>query len=147
MENGLLKITIKVKKMSPLLQETVNYWPFVANVLSVSQTEADYHRTVTLLDELIDTIGDDENNPLASLMDTLSLLIEAYEMEHYPMSEVSVKEVLQSIIEEHDLTVNDFPELGSPITVSEILNGERQLNKQQVDALSKRFRVSPSVFL
>jgi HTH-type transcriptional regulator / antitoxin HigA len=120
---------------------------FVANVLSVSQTEADYHRTVTLLDELIDTVGDDENNPLASLMDTLSLLIEAYEMEHYPMSEVSVKDVLQSIIEEHDLTMNDFPELGSPIVVSEILNGERQLNKQQVDALSKRFRVSPRVFL
>lgn len=133
--------------MSPLLQDTMNHWPFIANVLSVSKTEVDYRRTVTLLDELIDFIGNDENNPLANLMDTLSILVETYEMEHYPMSDVSVKEVLQSIIEEHNLTSDDFPEIGSSILVSEILNGECQLSREQVNALSERFRVSPAVFL
>ncbi len=39
---------------------------------------------VRLLDNLIDTIGEDENHPLASLMEILGLLIEKYEDEHVP---------------------------------------------------------------
>lgn len=43
-----------------------------------------YERSVCLLDNLIDTVGADENHPLASLMEILGLLIEKYEDEHVP---------------------------------------------------------------
>jgi len=36
-------------------------------------------------------------------------------------------------------------EIGSQGVVSEILNGKRQLNMRQIQALSKKFNISPSV--
>lgn len=41
-------------------------------------------RLVGALDELIDIVGEDENHPLASLMDVVGALIEKYEDEHVP---------------------------------------------------------------
>jgi HTH-type transcriptional regulator / antitoxin HigA len=134
------------KRMNQLLEDAKNYWPFVAKVLSVPQSKTEYQRTVTLLDELIDTVGDNEEHPLASLMDTLGTLVEAYEKEHYPMTDVSAKEVLRSIMEEFGLKENDLPEIGYQSEVLAILNGEQELNGQQVRALSERFQVSPAVF-
>jgi len=132
--------------MSQLLENTINYWPIVAQVLSVPQTKADYQRTVTLLDELVDIIGDDESHNLISLMDTLSLLVESYENEHYPITDVSAKEVLQSIMQEHGLQKSDFPEIGDQDKMLDILNGKQQLNSLQIRALSTRFHVSEKVF-
>ena len=37
-----------------------------------------------LLDRVTDEVGEDENHPLASLMDVLGVLIEKYEDEHVP---------------------------------------------------------------
>ena len=39
---------------------------------------------MALLDRLIDEVGEDENHPLASLMEVLSVLVERYEAEHVP---------------------------------------------------------------
>jgi HTH-type transcriptional regulator/antitoxin HigA len=39
---------------------------------------------VSLLDGLIDEVGEDENHPLASLMEVIGVLIEKYEDEHVP---------------------------------------------------------------
>lgn len=41
-------------------------------------------RLVDVLDELIDIVGEDENHPMASLMDVVGVLIEKYEDEHVP---------------------------------------------------------------
>ncbi len=37
-----------------------------------------------MLDDLIDEIGENENHPLASLMEILGILIENYEQENVP---------------------------------------------------------------
>jgi len=55
--------------------------PFRLRTLS---TIEEYDHAVALLDELIDEVGEDERHPLASLMDTLGTLIEAYEDAHFP---------------------------------------------------------------
>ena len=132
--------------MTQLLERTTNYWPLVEPALSVPRSKTDYQRTVALLDELLEIVGDNNHHPLAGLMDTLATLVEAYEDEHYPIPEVSAKDVLQSILEEHGLTAHDFPELGNEQAVSEILTGQRPLNVPQIRALSERFQVSPAVF-
>jgi hypothetical protein len=49
-----------------------------------SGAEQDYQDLVQLLDRLTDEVGEDENHPLASLMDVLGVLIEKYEDEHVP---------------------------------------------------------------
>jgi HTH-type transcriptional regulator/antitoxin HigA len=59
-------------------------WPTIAKVLFVPHTERECRRLVSILDALIDTVGEDEAHPLASLMDIIGVLIEAYETQHVP---------------------------------------------------------------
>ena len=59
-------------------------WTPLAGSLYVPHTEEEYNRIVALLDELIDEVGEDENHPLASLMEILGVLIEHYENAHVP---------------------------------------------------------------
>lgn len=53
-------------------------------MIFVPHSEADYERLVAILDTLIDTVGEDEAHPLASLMEIIGVLIETYEDEHVP---------------------------------------------------------------
>ena len=50
----------------------------------VPRSERGYDRLVEALDVLIDTIGEDEHHPLASLMEVIGALIEKYEDEQVP---------------------------------------------------------------
>jgi HTH-type transcriptional regulator/antitoxin HigA len=50
----------------------------------VPHTEREYDRLVQMLDTLIDTAGENEDHPLASLMEITGVLIEKYEEEHGP---------------------------------------------------------------
>lgn len=122
-------------------------WLAIAFLLSPARSEADYQRQVAMLDRLIDEVGEDEQHPLASLMENLGMLIHSYEVEHYPMPTVSAREALMFLMEEHHLTQRDLREIGSQGVVSEILSGKRELNVRQIRLLSQRFRVSPEVFM
>ncbi len=42
------------------------------------------HRLVTMLDELIDEVGEDESHPLASLMEIIGVMNEHYENANLP---------------------------------------------------------------
>jgi HTH-type transcriptional regulator/antitoxin HigA len=78
----------------------------------------------------------------------LTKQIEAYEQEHHNLPDATPAEVLQYLMEEHDLKQTDLAEeLGGQSVVSAILNGKRELNTRQVQALAARFNVSPAVFL
>ena len=47
-------------------------------------TEEEYEQLVAVLDQLIDEVGNDEDQPLAALMEVIGVLIERYEDEHVP---------------------------------------------------------------
>jgi HTH-type transcriptional regulator/antitoxin HigA len=66
------------------LEQVAKAWPPVSRALRVPRTDADYGQLVELLDRVTDRVGEDENHPLASLMDVLGVLIEKYEDEHVP---------------------------------------------------------------
>ena len=57
-------------------------WAPVSGVLSVPLSEAEYQRIGTLLDLVVDEVGEDDSHPLASLVETLGALVDAYEREH-----------------------------------------------------------------
>jgi HTH-type transcriptional regulator / antitoxin HigA len=59
-------------------------WPTLAPVLYVPHTEREYQQLVTLLDALIDRVGEDQTHPLASLMEVVGALVERYEDDHVP---------------------------------------------------------------
>lgn len=62
----------------------IQSWKNVSDTVFVPQNEADYERLVSMLDDLVDEVGEEENHPLASLMDVLSALVENYENVHVP---------------------------------------------------------------
>jgi len=99
------------------------------------------------LDLLIDEIGDNQNHPLASLMETLGTLIEAYESHTIPFPKQNAISNLQYLMKEHGLKQKDLKEVGSQGVVSEILNGKRILNTRQIQVLAQKFNVAPSVFI
>ena len=45
----------------------------------IHQIPDDHDQRVKLLDRLVDEVGENENHPLASLMEVLGVLIEKYE--------------------------------------------------------------------
>jgi HTH-type transcriptional regulator / antitoxin HigA len=79
--------------------------------------------------------------------EVLITLIEAYEEEHYPIADASPIQVLRTLMDANNLLQKDLvPIFGSESIVSEVLRKKRNLNKTHIERLSKRFRVSPSVF-
>lgn len=47
-------------------------------------TVDEYEHLVDVLDQLIDLVGENETQPLAALMEVISVMIERYEDEHVP---------------------------------------------------------------
>ncbi len=79
--------------------------------------------------------------------EVLITLIEAYEEEHHPILAASPLEVLRALMAANDLRQKDLVSIfGSESIVSEVLNKKRDLNKNHIEKLSKRFHVSPAVF-
>ena len=66
------------------VKETVSAWSSLASKVYVPHSEKDYEELVSLLDSLIDEVGENEGHPLASLLEIVGVLIEKYEDEHVP---------------------------------------------------------------
>ena len=79
--------------------------------------------------------------------EVLMSLIEVYEEMHYSIPDASPVEVLRTLMDANDLRQKDLaPIFGSESIVSEVLHEKRALNKNHIEKLSKRFRVSPALF-
>jgi HTH-type transcriptional regulator / antitoxin HigA len=111
------------------------------------RTAREYDAAVAQLNALVDGVGDNTKDPRYRLIETLSVLIEAYDQEHHSLPEVSGVEVLRFLMEEHGLSQKDLPEIGSQGVVSEVLAGRRHLNVRQIQALAARFGVDAGVFI
>ena len=75
------------------------------------------------------------------------VLIHAYEESHAPAGDVSGIDVLRLLMDEHQLTPADLPELGTPAQVADLLAGRQALNVSQIQTLAKRFGVSRATFV
>jgi HTH-type transcriptional regulator/antitoxin HigA len=137
----------KMIKEKNEIKRTVKVWPNVSKLVSTIYTERHFNRALNMLDQLIDEVNEKSDPVKESLIDTLGTLIKDYENRNIPEPNEDPIEALKYLLEEHGLTQSDLIEIGSQGVVSEILNGKRQLNLRQVVALSKKFSVSPSVFI
>ena len=132
--------------MKAIAPELEKQWIEIAPYLTI-RNESEYDAAVERLNSLLDEVGDDESHPLYSLLDTLGILIEAYDNEHYPLPNCSGIDALIYLMEEHSLSQSELPEVGSQGVVSEIISGKRKLNVRQIQRLAERFKVSPATFL
>ncbi len=134
-------------KEKNVIKRTIKVWPTVSKVISTIHSERQYNRAIKVLDELIDEVSRKSDPVKESLIDTLGTLIKDYEDRNIKEPKGEPIGVLKYLLEEHGLNQSDLKEIGSQGIVSEILNGKRKLNLRQVESLSKRFSVSPLVFI
>ena len=66
------------------IKTTQEAWTNLNQILFIPRSESEYEHLVVMLDSLIDEIGENENHPLASLMEIIGVLIEDYEQAHIP---------------------------------------------------------------
>jgi len=119
--------------------------PFLSHI----RTEEEYQDALTLVDELID---DFDSN--VALIERLTEVIEEWESTDTAFAEfnagveaLDAVDMLKFLMEQHGLGIADFPEIGSKSLVSKILNRRgRELTRRHIEALSKRFGVSPAIF-
>ncbi|HLB56354.1 MAG TPA: hypothetical protein VJK30_03370 [Coxiellaceae bacterium] len=113
------------------------------------KTEDDYENALALMEELIEEY--DEYRPL---IDMLSHSIEIWEEKSKSFFEfnkciynkdVGVA-VLKTLMDQYQLGVADFPEIGSKSLVSKILNRQRRFTIDHLRALCKRFNLNPTIF-
>ena len=132
--------------MNSQVEHLAMVWPGIKNIFSVPHSEEEYDNLVSILDEIVEQVRENENHPLASLMESLGILVENYEKQNVPEPTGTSIEVLRFLMQEHNLKQSDLPEIGSQGVVSEILTGKRQLNIRQIKKLCSRFNISPAVF-
>lgn len=66
------------------ISKTTDAWSSLSGTVFVPHSKEGYHRLVSLLDNLIDEVGEDEAHPLASLMEIVGVLIQNYEDQNVP---------------------------------------------------------------
>ena len=109
----------------------------------------EYEQALALMDELVD---DYDNQQV--LIELLSKSIERWEDASDEFTDFNQRtadgdpavSVLRLLMDQHDLGVADLPEIGSKSLVSKILNQHRQLTREHIDLLSKRFNINPALF-
>jgi HTH-type transcriptional regulator/antitoxin HigA len=91
-----------------------------------------------------------ENTSSAEMeaIELLTLLVERYEQQHYPIPAADPVSVVRFLIEQQNLTQRDLiPQFGSESAVSMFLNGQRNLTIEQVRKLSTRFKLPADLFI
>jgi len=131
---------------SKILLAIAKNWRRIEPLLAVPDTEANYQQRLVLLNDLIDEVGENEQHPLASLINMIGIAVAKYEKSHYPSPESRPENVLAYLMKQHQLTPDHLPGIGNQAVVSEILCGKRQLNVRQIQVLSQRFGISTDVF-
>lgn len=133
--------------MKQALATAIKHWSYIAPLVRRPTNQKEFDKLVAQLDELLETVGDDENHRLMGLVDILSHLIAEYEEERYKNFSGKGIDALKFLMESHHLQQSDLTEIASQGVMSEILNGKRKLNLRQIKLLAKRFGVDPSTFI
>lgn len=111
----------------------------------VIKTEADYERTLARIETLMDA---ESGTPEMDELEVLSVLVEKYEDERYPVDVPDPIVAIRFRMEQQGLTNRDLEAyLGSQARVSEVLNGKRALSKEMIRRLHNGLGIPAEVLL
>lgn len=151
MGKGVRRDAVPLKGVDPPMDTSHNPTPsYLALIrefpLHPLQSEADLDAAIAMTHKLIDNRNRDEEE--TEYLMALGDLIHAYEAETNPLPEIAPLQSLRFLVQENDLTPALLAEqTGLAVaTISEILNGAREISGEAREALAKRFCVDPSLF-
>jgi HTH-type transcriptional regulator/antitoxin HigA len=115
-------------------------------------TEADYQKALTVIDELTD--GQELDAVEQTLLDTLCDTVERYENNAPQFAVFNARidalteiDLIKALMLQNKLTGADLPEIGDKTVVSRILSGQRKLTIEMISRLAARFHIDPGAFV
>jgi HTH-type transcriptional regulator / antitoxin HigA len=134
---GKMTLTINEKTYGDLL---VNFKP------RLIATSEEHQRALNEVEKLMAIANPTPEQD--QILVLLVALIEKFEEENYPIDLASPHDILLHLIEENNLKQADLVGiLGSRGVVSEVVNGKRQISKNQAKALAELFHVDVGCFI
>lgn len=130
--------TVDEKKYSKLLAQAL------PRVIGTEQENERMIRQVEDLDSRWEQLTPEEK----SLSELLTVLIERYETEKYPINFTSPRDRLAQLLEDRGMTQASIWKLfGTRARASEVLSGKRGISKEYARRLAAFFRVPIDLFL
>jgi HTH-type transcriptional regulator/antitoxin HigA len=117
-------------------------------VVKAIEGEEEYDRMVAAVEALMDK-GEEHRSPEEeALLETMAILIQAYDDRHHNLPPVPGHEMLAYLIETSGKTAKELlPVFGTRGRLSEVLNGKRSISKEQAKKLSTVFKVTADLFI
>ena len=109
---------------------------------------AEYDNTTEITDAMV-LWHEDFTPDQRDYFDLLCSLIEDYDAEHVKWPEVKGRDILQHLLDEHNLAAADLSRIlgGSRNLGAMILRGDRNLTVAHIRKLAAHFKVSPELFI
>jgi HTH-type transcriptional regulator / antitoxin HigA len=132
------------------MTQTINlkvYGQLVAEIKpKVIETEDEYEQFLSVAERL--TFKQNQTPEESALYDLVTMLVETYETEHYPIDRPAPAEILQHIIESSGIDTTELVNIfGSSEAVAQVLAGTKSIDPDRANALAARFKLSPKIFL
>jgi HTH-type transcriptional regulator/antitoxin HigA len=109
------------------------------------KTEKDYQKSLKRLEIIFDALPNTKDSDEAEI---LSLLIENYENQYYPIDAPNPIEAIKIRMEEMDIKQKDLVGIiGGKSRVSEVLNRKKRLTVDMIRELEKVLHISASVLV
>ncbi len=114
-------------------------------IVRTLKTETDYKEALAEIDRLFDAAPE---TPDGDCLDVLTLLVEAYEEQHYPIPPPDPVAALEYYMESRGLSRRDLePYLGSRARVAEVLNRKRGLSIDMIRRLHQGLGISADILI
>jgi HTH-type transcriptional regulator/antitoxin HigA len=110
------------------------------------RSERELTRAIAVIDALLDR--GELSSEEADYLDVLADLVERFDCQCHPSEPLCDSAMLSHLIEAKDVDQSTVAKATgiAHSTISEILSGKRQLNRQQIGKLASYFHVSPGAF-
>jgi len=113
--------------------------------ISVIKTDEEYENALARIELIMDA---EPNTLEGDELELLSLLVENYEKEKYPLPEADPVDVIQYYMEQRGLKAKDLVGIiGDKAIVSKVMNRERKLNLKMVRNLHQKVKIPYSLLM
>jgi len=113
----------------------------------ILKTDREYKAAIAEIERLLDAnveAGSDDHDRL----EFLSVLVEHYEDERYPMGIVTPQQAVEFMLKQKGFVRSDLDKvMGGKGRVSEFLSGKRDLSKAQIEGLRRLLGIPADVLL
>ena len=113
----------------------------------VLKNDTEYEAAITEIEQLLDEQVEPASEGYDRL-EFLSVLVEHYEEDQYPMGTVTPQQAVTFMLEQKGLERSNLDEvMGGKSRVSDFLNGKRDLSKSQIEGLRRMLGIPADILL